>query len=351
MAKRKKLRAVDFFCCGGGMTHGFRRAGIHVIAGIDIEVKCKETYEFNNKPAKFIHADIKKLKFAELERQTGIKRNDDNLIFIGCSPCQYWSIIKTDKTKSKDSKNLLADFQRFVRHFNPGYVVIENVPGIFSKSDSPLRNFIDFLEGEDFSVQHEIVTVSDYGVPQNRKRFVLIASRVKKITFPVAKKDRSLTVRNFIGDPTVFPSIEAGHNDQSDFCHTTQGFSKVSFERIKLTPVDGGTREAWKDTDLQVNVYKLKDGNKNFAFKDTYGRMFWDRPASTITTRFYSISNGRFGHPEQNRAISIREGAALQTFPIEYVFKVNNIADKAFLIGNAVPPELAKRIAESIAKN
>ncbi len=134
--KTEKLKAVDFFCCGGGMTYGFRQAGIDVIAGIDIDPKCKETYELNNKPSKFIEADIKTFTEAELIEKTGIKKDDDNLIFIGCSPCQYWSIIKTDKTKAKDSKNLLADFQRFVDYFNPGFVVIENVPGIFSKVES-----------------------------------------------------------------------------------------------------------------------------------------------------------------------------------------------------------------------
>lgn len=118
MTENIQLRAVDFFCCGGGMTYGFRQAGIEVLAGIDIDPKCKETYELNNKPAKFIEADIKKLSEVELAKKIGIEKDDDNLIFIGCSPCQYWSIIKTDKTKAKDSKNLLNDFQRF-KYFNP----------------------------------------------------------------------------------------------------------------------------------------------------------------------------------------------------------------------------------------
>lgn len=349
MARKKELKAVDFFCCGGGMTSGFRQAGVKVIAGIDIDPKCKETYELNNKPAKFIEADIKKLTEAELIKKTKIKKDDDNLIFIGCSPCQYWSIIKTDKTKAKDSKNLLSDFQRFVEYFNPGFVVIENVPGIFSKAESPLKDFIKFLAEKGYNSRpHQIINVSHYGVPQSRKRFVLIASRTKNVLFPEADTELKPTVRKFIGDTENFPKVEAGHRDESDFCHTVQGFSEVSLERIKLTPKNGGTRDAWKDTDLQVNVYRLKDGNENFAFKDTYGRMFWDKPASTITTKFFSISNGRFGHPEQNRALSIREGATLQTFPTDYIFKANSIAGKARLIGNAVPPELAKRIAKAI---
>jgi DNA (cytosine-5)-methyltransferase 1 len=350
MAKKgQKLRAVDFFCCGGGMTSGFRQAGINVIAGIDIDSKCRETYELNNKPSKFIEADIKTFTENELIKKTRITKDDDNLIFIGCSPCQYWSIIKTDKTKSEDSKNLLSDFQRFVDYFNPGYVVIENVPGIFSKTESPLKDFIKFLKEKGYnSIQYQVIKVSDYGVPQNRKRFLLIASRVRNVFLPIPKEDKTLTVRNFIGDETIFPKIQEGNTDTSDFCHSTAGLENINLQRLALTPINGGTRDSWKDTEYQLEVYRLKDGNENFSFKDTYGRMFWDKPAPTITTKFFSISNGRFAHPEQNRAISIREGARLQTFPNTYAFKTKSIADKARLIGNAVPPELAKRIAESI---
>src|SRR5262245_49070562 len=139
MTQEITLKAVDFFCGGGGMTYGFREGGIEVLAGIDIDLKCRETYEINNSPSKFILADIKDLSEESMENELGLKRNDDDLIFIGCSPCQYWSIIKTDKTKAEDSKNLLNDFQRFVDYFNPGLVVVENVPGIFSKPESPLK--------------------------------------------------------------------------------------------------------------------------------------------------------------------------------------------------------------------
>jgi DNA (cytosine-5)-methyltransferase 1 len=352
MVKKTQLKAIDFFCCGGGMTYGFQQAGIDVIAGIDIDPNCKETYELNNKPAEFIEADIKKLTETELIAKTGIQRNDDNLIFIGCSPCQYWSIIKTDKTKAKDSKNLLADFQRFVEYFNPGFVVIENVPGIFSKVESPFKVFMDFLADKGYySRPHQIVKVSDYGVPQSRKRFVLIASRVRNLSFPKAIRDNTLTVRKFIGDENLFPNINQGNNDETDYCHTTAGLKEISLKRLALTPIDGGTRKAWKDTDLQLEVYRNKDGVGNFSFKDSYGRLFWDKPASTITTKFFNISCGRFAHPEQNRAISIREGATLQTFPSDYVFKAKSIADKSRLIGNAVPPELARRIAQAIIES
>ena len=129
-AKKNSLKAVDFFCSGGGMTNGLIQAGINVIAGIDNDPMCKDTYEKNNPGAEFILEDVFELKEILLEEKIGLKKNDDNLILIGCSPCQFWSIIKTDKTKSEKSKNLLIEFQRFVKHFNPGYVLVENVPGI-----------------------------------------------------------------------------------------------------------------------------------------------------------------------------------------------------------------------------
>ena len=141
------LKAVDFFCSGGGMTNGFTKAGIDVIAGIDIDIKCKETYEKNNKNSKFICKDIFEYSEKELIKDVKIKRNDDNMIFIGCSPCQYWSIINTNKQKAEKSKSLLTEFTRFVKFFRPGYVVVENVPGISrNKSESGLGFLLKVLE-------------------------------------------------------------------------------------------------------------------------------------------------------------------------------------------------------------
>lgn len=340
-------KAVDFFCSGGGMTSGFRKAGIKVLGGIDIDLECKETYTFNNPGSEFIHADIKKLPFSVLKKKLKIKQNDKRLIFIGCSPCQYWSIVQTDKTKAKKTKNLLKYFQHFVEYFNPGYIVIENVPGILSNlSESPLRNFLNFLIRKEYIFQYDVIDASHYGVPQTRKRFLLIASRVsKKVTLPLPDTLNDLpTVRKYIGDKSLFYPIIAGHKDTTDFLHSASGLSQNNICRLALTPHDGGTRIAWKDTELQIPAYLDKDD----SFYDVYGRMFWDKPGPTLTTKFYSISNGRFAHPEQNRAISLREGATLQTFELNYKFKTNSIASTARIIGNAVPPALSCRIANAI---
>lgn len=342
-----KLKAIDFFCSIGGMTYGFREAGIKVIAGIDIDSSCKETYEYNNPDSKFIEADIKKYSFEELIKATGITENDDELIFIGCSPCQYWSIMKTDKTKSTLSKNLLVDFQKFVEHFKPGYVVVENVPGILKKEDeSGLKEFVELLGALGYVVRKNVLNANHYGVPQRRRRFALVASRVnKEIKLPEANKKDLPTVRKFIGLKNGFKKITAGYNDTTAFLHTTARLSEKNLKRIKKVSHNGGSRLEWENNSrLQLECYKkLEKG-----FSDIYGRMFWDKPAPTITTKFHSLSNGRFGHPTEDRAISLREGATLQTFPKDYVFKEKSLGKVAKHIGNAVPPEFAKRIAEAI---
>ena len=169
-----------FSVVGGGMSYGMQSAGIKVLAGIDYEPSCKETYEANI-DAKFIQADVFELQPETLEKELGLKKDDDDLILIGCSPCQYWSVIQTDKRKSEKSKSLLLEFQRFVEYFNPGYVVVENVPGILSRmKESGLDNFIKLLEEKGFTVHFGIHNTADYGIPQSRKRFTLIANRITK---------------------------------------------------------------------------------------------------------------------------------------------------------------------------
>ena len=340
-----QLKAIDFFCSGGGMSCGMQQAGIKVIAGIDIDKSCKSTYEANIENSKFIHQDIFTLKTNDLNKHISLDKNDDNMIFIGCSPCQYWSIMRTNKTKASASKNLLCEFLRFVIHYNPGHVIVENVPGIIKKAEeSKLNTFIHTLERNGYEVYYKLVNLNDYGVPQSRKRFTLLANRVgRKTTFPEIYHIKP-TVRNTIGDYKIFYKISAGHKDKTGFMHTTASLSKTNIKRLKLTAIDGGTRSSWENTDMQLEAYK----KNNVGFKDTYGRMFWDKPAPTITTKFFSISNGRFAHPEQLRPISLREGAAIQTFSNDYKFIGTSIAGIAKIIGNAVPPNYSKQLGLAI---
>ncbi|MDB4940242.1 MAG: cytosine methyltransferase [Candidatus Doudnabacteria bacterium] len=344
----QKIKAVDFFCSGGGMTCGLTQAGIDVIAGIDNDATCEETYSKNNPNSKFILADVFTLKEKELAKRLGLKKNDKNLVLIGCSPCQYWSIIQTNKTKSQKSKNLLMEFKRFVDYFNPGYVLVENVPGILAKKEqSGLANFIKDLESKGYKVHFEIVNMNDYAVPQSRKRFSLIANRVsKKAIFPKPTKDKRPTVADFIGQNNGFKKVKVGFKDTTPFNHSVAGLTKKNLLRLRKTEKNGGSWLSWSnDKELKRKLYR---GN---GFIDNYGRMSWEKPAPTITTKFFSISNGRFAHPEEDRALSIREGATLQTFPKTYNFYSTSMTSIARMIGNAVPPEFAKKLGRTIIEN
>ena len=331
------------------MTYGLQRAGIEVIAGIDIDNACRDTYELNNPKSHFIHSDITQYSCQSLANDTGIKKNDNRLVFVGCSPCQYWSLLKSDKSKSKKTAYLLDHFQDFVHHFHPGYVVVENVPGILKKKNSPLERFFQFLETRGY--QHRvdgIVNANDYGVAQNRQRFLLIASRVAPVSTPRPKRGKKPVLKDVIGEHKGFAPILAGTIDSTYRQHSAAALSETNLKRIQITPKDGGTRHAWKDDQsLQLKAYRGKDD----AFGDVYGRMFWDKPSPTITTRFISLSNGRFGHPEENRAISIREGARLQSFPKSYKFKTTGLQATARIIGNAVPPLMSAAIGKSILES
>lgn len=348
--KSQQFKAIDFFCGGGGMTCGLRQAGIDVIAGVDIDKEARATYEHNNKGTVFIEKDIRRVHSDYFKRNFSIQKNDDSLILVGCSPCQFYSIINTDKESSLKTKDLLRNFARFVDYYRPGYVLVENVPGILTNKQSIWPMFHKKLKDLGYDkIVYDIIDMSYYGVPQSRRRFSLIATRLKDIEVHLPQKDeRQALLSDFIGVRHGFAQISAGTKDTTDFNHTVAGLSDKCLRRLKKTKHDGGSRLCWADDpELQLRCFVGKDD----SFKDSYGRMWWNKPAPTITTKFFSISNGRFGHPDEDRAISLREGATLQTFPKDYVFKSNSIATTARLIGNAVPCEYARRLGLLIQQN
>lgn len=345
----KRYKAIDFFCGGGGMTCGLRQAGIDVIAGVDIDKEAKETYETNNPGTSFVEKDIRYLRSNYFEKKFGIRKDDDNLILVGCSPCQFYSIINTDKEHSLKTKDLLRNFARFIDYYKPGYVLVENVPGILTNKQSIWPSFKKKLEELGYGkMLYKVIDMSYYGIPQSRRRFSLIATRLDVDVHLPQADDKQALLSDFIGESHGFPEVKAGHKDSTVFNHTVAGLSDKCLRRLQKTRHNGGSRLDWADDpDLQLKCFVGKDD----SFKDSYGRMWWNKPAPTITTKFFSISNGRFGHPDEDRAISLREGATLQTFPREYVFKTNSIATTARLIGNAVPCEYARRLGEVINNN
>ena len=341
-------KCVDFFCGGGGMSVGMHKAGIQVVAAVDSDPACQSTYEANHPGAKFLLKDIKKYPVESLAVDARIKPNDRSLIFIACAPCQYWSIILAKdvarKKKSSKSRNLLRDFLRFLKYYKPGYVVIENVRGIRRNPGvSGLAEVKEFFDDNGYRYADDVLSVADYGVPQTRQRYVLIATRNKGgIALPDPRKGDRRTVRDTIGD---LPKIVAGETAASDPLHRSSNLSDVNIARLKLTR-EGGTRARWANDDgLLIDAYR---GKSTEFFRDNYGRMSWDKPAPTITTRFFSLGCGKFGHPKQHRCISLREGALLQTFPKGYKFKTTTLSETARIIGNAVPPKFAQALAKQI---
>jgi len=341
--EQNNLIAIDFFCGAGGVTYGFNRAGIKVLAGVDVDESVGKTYSENN-GTDFINADITNLPFEYFTEKYGIGKKSDNLIFAGCSPCQYFSKVNTDKAKSIATKYLLDDFLEFIIHYEPRFVFMENVPGFDTNNDSPINRFRNALGQHSYVFSEGNINASRYGVAQNRLRYVLIADRLgDNIHLPRPTVGKPKTVGEEIGDRSKYPSIQAGTRDSSYRMHTASSLSNLNLQRICATPKNGGNRRAWEhDPDLQLNCYKSHEGHY-----DVYGRMSWDKPAPTITTRFNSYSNGRYGHPEDNRAISLREGASLQSFPVEYKFFVNSVAEATRMIGNAVPPLVSYAIGKS----
>lgn len=342
------------------MTNGLLQAGIDVVAGVDNHLPCSQTYQHktnnvrpNGTPSQFLHKDINSLTADKLLELTQLKRRDDNLVLVGCSPCQFWSKVNTDKNKSAQGKRLLDHFRDLVLDILPAYVVVENVPGLSTRAeDSGLDEFRNSLRTAalPYRISEGVVSVAFHGVPQKRRRYTLIATRLPgEVSLPEATVatgawPEDMAVKNFLGCSNGFAPIPAGHKDPTGFHHSSAILHPQNLERIKLTEKNGGKRSAWRNNaELMIPAYVGKDED----FPDVYGRMSWDEPAPTITTKFNSLSNGRFGHPEEDRAISLREGATLQTFPKDYSF-VGGQLEIARQIGNAVPPELARRIGHQL---
>jgi DNA (cytosine-5)-methyltransferase 1 len=333
------MKAIDFFCGAGGLSYGLSKSGITVLGGIDVDVSFKETYEFNNPKSVFLPRNIKTITFLELSEKFGIKKFEDDLLFAGCAPCQAFSQQRRSN-QVRDDQDVIVYFGKFVSYFQPGFVFIENVKK-FEKSKE-YAEFRRILDDNGYKVNSGIVNAADFGVPQSRTRFILLASRFSRPLFPEAKFGLGnipyKTVRDSISD---LPNIEAGENYKLIPNHQAALLSDKNLKRIRFTPKNGGSWNAWPES------YKLACHKKISGYTDVYGRMSWDKPSPTLTCKCNSISNGRFGHPEQNRGLSLREAARLQTFPDNYIFfgGITNIAKQ---IGNAVPIELAKIFGQQV---
>jgi DNA (cytosine-5)-methyltransferase 1 len=334
------ISCVDLFCGAGGLTHGFFLEGLHVTAGIDLDPACRFPYEANNK-ARFIERDISQVTAAEL---IDLFVDADITVLAGCAPCQPFSTYaQRYELDGEDGKwGLLYEFARLAEGVRPDVITMENVPSV--ANHVVFQDFVDTLRRLGYTVWSDIVDSSLYGVPQTRKRMVLLASLHGEITMTAPKLPRPKTVRQAIGH---LRALSAGEAAPRDKLHVSSKLSDKNLKRIKVSK-PGGTWRDWPES-LVADCHRADSGQ---TYPGVYGRMEWDKPAPTMTTQCYGFGNGRFGHPEQDRAITLREAAIIQSFPRDYAFvpKDQEVRFKVLgrLIGNAVPVNLGRAIAQSI---
>lgn len=337
-------KVIDLFCGIGGLSHGFVRSGFNVVAGVDNDSACKYGFEKNN-DAQFIDGDILDISSSQLNDLYGDVKGMK--ILVGCAPCQPFSKLNTRGITDKQLQPL-EKFAQLISDIQPDIVSMENVKGLLK---NPIfKKFLKNLDKNGYHYSYQIVNFSDYGVPQNRFRLVLLASKHGEINLiPPTHLNKKKTVRDTIANLEV---ITDGQISDKDPLHRARQLSPLNKKRIKATPKDGGNSRSWSD-DLVLECHKKDTGN---SYRGTvYGRMSWDEPSPTMTTQCTGIGNGRYGHPEQDRAITLREAALFQTFPKSYKFIAPDqpitTSKLARFIGNAVPVRAGEVIAKSIERH
>ena len=336
----KNISCIDLYCGVGGLTAGLQAAGVNVLAGFDIDESCKWSYEKNTK-ASFFTSDLSQIDSSELEN---IFTEGSIRLLAGCAPCQPFSSYGRTR-KGVDSRwKLLESFQQLIEDIQPELVTMENVPGL--ASHSIFESFVRTLKKYKYDVVWDVLKCEEYGVPQRRRRLVLIASKIGKAKLPTPNIEVHKSVLETIGD---LPAINAGSADSVDSLHVAASLSPLNLKRIEHS-VPGGTWRDWP-TELVAECHKKKKGK---SYVSVYGRMKWDEPSPTITTQCFGFGNGRFGHPVQNRAITLREAALLQSFPESWEFlppsEPVQFTSIGRAIGNAVPPKLGEEIGKALFK-
>lgn len=342
LIKVARIEAVDLFCGVGGLSCGLAAQGVRVVAGIDVDPACQYPYEVNHEGAKFLLRDVTTVRGEELN---ALWSPDVVRLLAGCAPCQPFSSYANTATVDKAKWRLLVEFARLVEECRPDLVTMENVPRL--QQAQPFKGFLRALKRGGYQVAYAVLNAADYGAPQQRKRLVLVASRLGPVAVPEPTHkgaENWVTVRQAIGH---LKKLEDGQSCKSDPLHTASTLSELNRARIRSSK-PGGTWRDWPDH-LVAACHQRESGKHSAG---VYGRMEWDKPAPTMTTLCNGYGNGRFGHPEQHRGISLREAAIFQSFPENYRFTRENngvvIKTVARLIGNAVPPKLGEAVARTL---
>ena len=338
-------QVVDLFCGVGGLTRGLLDAGLDVIAGFDIDPTCQFTYEQNNN----VNYNMRNIREVTGDEVQALYNHNATKILVGCAPCQPFSQMrfKLKGANAKDEKyDLLLEFGRLIKETNPEIISMENVPQI--RETNIYKRFLSILRKNGYHIDARVIFCPDYGIPQTRRRFVLVASLLGPIQIiPPTHNKQDVHVIDYIGN---LPPIEAGGIDPNDPMHRASKLSEINLARIRAS-IPGGTWRDWPE-ELRCECHKKESGQ---TYSSVYGRMTWEQIGPTITTQFYSYGTGRYGHPEQDRALSLREGALLQTFPRDYNFINPDVpfvfGDIARHIGNAVPVRLGEVIGISIREH
>ena len=343
------VQVYDFFAGCGGASRGFQAAGMEISFALDHDADARESFDANFSGVHFEFADIRDVS-VETVRLRVKEERPNPVLFSGCAPCQPFTKQNTERPSLDQDERvpLLSYFAHFVEECLPDIVFVENVPGLQNlDSDSqPFGGFLSRLKAAGYKMDYRPIKLAKYGIPQSRRRLVLVGSRHGAIHLPDethgpgTPNERYDTVRDWIFH---LPPIQAGEEHEEVSNHRAANLSARNVERVKATPEGGGNRD-WPEY-LKLECHKGFSG-----YTDVYGRMSWNSPAPGLTTRCTSYSNGRFGHPEQDRAISIREAACLQTFPEDFVFE-GCMASMARQIGNAVPIRLAELIGQQVIEH
>jgi DNA (cytosine-5)-methyltransferase 1 len=332
------LRAVDLFSGCGGLSLGLKKAGFAVVAAVEIDRRAHETYRLNHPNVRLYAQDIRELHPTEVLKAVGLKPGELDLL-AGCPPCQGFSRLRTKnkRTSVRDSRNdLVADFLRFIEVMEPKTVMLENVPAL--AKDARFLKMRLQLHALGYETVVQVLDAADYAVPQRRRRLIMLASKVHTPVL-AAKASKRITVR------VALKGLSKPNQARDRLHGLGENRSKNVRELIALIPKNGGSRSDLPSR-YQLDCHKRSDG-----FNDVYGRMAWDDVSPTITGGCHNPSKGRFLHPSQNRAITLREAAILQGFPRRYRFNVDHGKEAiALMIGNALPPPFIAAHAGALRK-
>ncbi|RDB55232.1 DNA (cytosine-5-)-methyltransferase [Paraeggerthella hongkongensis] len=324
-----KHTAVDLFSGAGGLSQGLRQAGFKVIGALEVDKDAAEVFSINHPKTKVIEKDISSVSVEEAARLWGLEKGELDLL-AGCPPCQGFSTIGTRNREAAqdDPRNeLIFEMLRFARELLPKAIMIENVPAL--AKDERLRRFCSSLKDLGYDCDVRVLNVQQYKVPQRRRRMILLASRVGKVTV----RDVDLTAGSPRTVRMAFGNLNPDFVRRDSLSRLHGRHSQHVMDIIRAVPHDGGGRHDLPDS-LVLDCHRKTSG-----FRDVYGRMSWDSPSPTITCGCANPSKGRFLHPEEDRAITLREAAVLQTFPLGYCFPVEKGRQRlSTMIGNALPP-------------